>query len=119
MRLEDWTKVIEANLTGASLCAQAAGEVMLCQGKGKIINIASVAGLRGVPPQLLAIGYHTSQGGVIDFTKVSACRWADHNIQVKCYCPGMVPDPDVQPNPGASQGSFSVSYPAPALGQRT
>jgi gluconate 5-dehydrogenase len=91
MRLEDWTKVIETNLTGASLCAQAAGEVMLWQGKGKIINIASVAGLRGVPPQLLAIGYHASQGGVIAFTKDLACKWADHNIQVNAIAPGWFP----------------------------
>jgi gluconate 5-dehydrogenase len=49
MRLEDWTKVIETNLTGTFLCAKAAGEVMIRQGQGKIINIASVAGLGGPP----------------------------------------------------------------------
>src|ERR1700745_2665376 len=52
MRLEDWNKVIETNLTGTFLCAQAVGKVMIRQGRGensagKIINIASVAGLGG------------------------------------------------------------------------
>src|SRR5262249_3502468 len=45
MRLEDWKKVLETNLTGAFLCAQAVGKIMIGQGRGKIINIASVAGL--------------------------------------------------------------------------
>src|SRR5690348_8740923 len=58
MRLEDWNKVIETNLTGTFLCAQAVGKVMIRQGRGKIINIASVAGLGGAPAELPAIGYH-------------------------------------------------------------
>ena len=91
MRLEDWTKVIETNLTGTFLCAQAAGEVMIRQGQGKIINIASVAGLGGAPPQLPAIGYHASKGGVIAFTKDLACKWAGHNIQVNAIAPGWFP----------------------------
>jgi len=91
MRLEDWTKVIETNLTGTFLCSQAAGEVMIRQGKGKIINIASVAGLGGAPPQLPAIGYHASKGGVIAFTKDLACKWAQHNIQVNAIAPGWFP----------------------------
>src|SRR5215831_15946469 len=55
MSLEDWNKVIETNLTGTFLCAQAVGRVMLKQGRGKIINIASVAGLGGAPPERPAL----------------------------------------------------------------
>jgi NAD(P)-dependent dehydrogenase (short-subunit alcohol dehydrogenase family) len=91
MRLEDWNKVIETNLTGGFLCAQAAGKVMIRQGRGKIINIASVAGLGGAPPELPAIGYHASKGGVISFTKDLACKWAVHNIQVNAIAPGWFP----------------------------
>ena len=91
MRLEDWNKVIETNLTGTFLCAQAAGKVMIKQGRGKIINIASVAGLGGAPPALPAIGYHASKGGVISFTKDLACKWAAHNIQVNAIAPGWFP----------------------------
>jgi NAD(P)-dependent dehydrogenase (short-subunit alcohol dehydrogenase family) len=91
MSLEDWNKVIETNLTGSFLCAQAAGKVMIRQGRGKIINIASVAGLGGAPPELPAIGYHASKGGVISFTKDLACKWAMHNVQVNAIAPGWFP----------------------------
>jgi gluconate 5-dehydrogenase len=91
MSLEDWNKVIETNLTGTFLCAQAVGRVMIKQGRGKIINIASVAGLGGAPPELAAIGYHASKGGVISFTKDLACKWAAHNIQVNAIAPGWFP----------------------------
>jgi len=101
MRLEDWNKVIETNLTGTFLCAQAVGKVMIRQSRaensacknsaGKIINIASVAGLGGAPAELPAIGYHASKGGVISFTKDLACKWASHNIQVNAIAPGWFP----------------------------
>jgi gluconate 5-dehydrogenase len=91
MSLEDWNKVIETNLTGTFLCAQAVGRVMIRQGRGKIINIASVAGLGGASPELAAIGYHASKGGVISFTKDLACKWAAHNIQVNAIAPGWFP----------------------------
>jgi NAD(P)-dependent dehydrogenase (short-subunit alcohol dehydrogenase family) len=91
LRLEDWNKVIETNLTGTFLCAQAVGRVMIHQRRGKIINIASIAGLGGAPPELPAIGYHASKGGVISFTKDLACKWAVHNIQVNAIAPGWFP----------------------------
>ncbi|HUK48349.1 MAG TPA: SDR family oxidoreductase [Terriglobales bacterium] len=91
MRLEDWNKVIETNLTGTFLCSQAVGKIMIEQKQGKIINIASVAGLGGAPPELPAIGYHASKGGVIAFTKDLACKWACHNIQVNAIAPGWFP----------------------------
>ncbi|MGH9745018.1 MAG: SDR family oxidoreductase [Candidatus Acidiferrales bacterium] len=91
MRLEHWNKVIETNLTGTFLFSQAAGKVMVAQAKGKIINIASVAGIHGAPPQFQAIGYHASKGGVIAFTKDLACKWGVHNIQVNAIAPGWFP----------------------------
>ncbi len=74
MRLEHWNKVMETNLTGTFLFAQAVGKVMVGQRRGKIINIASVAGLRGAPAEFQAIGYHASKGGVIALTKDLACK---------------------------------------------
>jgi NAD(P)-dependent dehydrogenase (short-subunit alcohol dehydrogenase family) len=91
MRLEHWNKVIETNLTGTFLFAQAVGKCLVNQGKGKIINIASVAGIRGAPPEFQAIGYHASKGGVIAFTKDLACKWGVHNIQVNAIAPGWFP----------------------------
>lgn len=92
MRLLDWSKVIETNLTGTFLCAQAVGKVMLGNRRGKIINISSVAALRGAPAEILqATAYHASKGAVISFTKDLACKWAPHNIQVNAIAPGWFP----------------------------
>jgi gluconate 5-dehydrogenase len=91
MKLEHWNKVIETNLTGTFLFSQAVGKHMIRQQRGKIINIASVAGLQGAPPELQAIGYHASKGGVIAFTRDLARKWGMYNIQVNAIAPGWFP----------------------------
>lgn len=91
MTLEQWDKVLSTNLTGTFLFCQAVGKAMTAQMSGKIINIASVAGLVGASSELQAIGYHASKGGVIAFTKDLACKWAPHNIQVNAIAPGWFP----------------------------
>jgi gluconate 5-dehydrogenase len=91
MKLEQWNKVLETNLTGTFLFSQAAGKHMIQQRRGKIINIASVAGLQGAPPELQAIGYHASKGGVIAFTKDLARKWGMYNIHVNAIAPGWFP----------------------------
>jgi NAD(P)-dependent dehydrogenase (short-subunit alcohol dehydrogenase family) len=91
MTLEQWDKVLSTNLTGTFLFCQAVGKAMVAQRSGKIINIASVAGLSGSSVELQAIGYHASKGGVIAFTKDLACKWAQHNIQVNAIAPGWFP----------------------------
>lgn len=91
MKLEHWNKVMETNLTGTFLFSQTAGKSMVKQRSGKIINITSVAGIQGAPPEFQAIGYHASKGGVIAFTKDLACKWGVHNIQVNAIAPGWFP----------------------------
>lgn len=91
MTLEQWNKVIETNLTGTFLCCQAVGKLMAARKRGKIINIASVAGLRGSSPEFQAIGYHASKGGVIAFTRDLARKWAIHNVHVNAIAPGWFP----------------------------
>jgi len=91
MTLEQWNKVIETNLTGTFLFSQTVGRTMIAQRSGKIINITSVAGLRGSSPKFSAIGYSSSKGGVIIFTKDLACKWGMHNIQVNAIAPGWFP----------------------------
>src|SRR5579864_6299740 len=92
MRLADWHKVIETNLTGTFLFSQAVGKVMIAQGRGKIINMASVAGMGGAPSEIVqATAYHASKGAVITLTKDLACKWAAHNIQVNAIAPGWFP----------------------------
>jgi NAD(P)-dependent dehydrogenase (short-subunit alcohol dehydrogenase family) len=92
MRLADWHKVIETNLTGTFLFSQTVGKVMIAQGHGKIINMASVAGMGGAPSEIVqATAYHASKGAVITLTKDLACKWAAHNIQVNAIAPGWFP----------------------------
>ena len=86
MEEEDWKKVIQVNLTGQFLCAQAVGKQMIKQKSGKIINIASIAGLGGYAQ---AVSYGASKAGIILMTKSLAVEWGQHNIQVNVICPGV------------------------------
>jgi NAD(P)-dependent dehydrogenase (short-subunit alcohol dehydrogenase family) len=90
--LRGWQKVVDVNLTGVFLCAQAVGRVMIAQRSGKIVNIASITGLRGEPPEVLdAIAYSSTKGAVIAFTRDLAWKWARHGIGVNAIAPGWFP----------------------------
>ena len=91
--LEGWQKVMDVNLTGAFLFAQAAGRVMIGQGDGgKIVNVASVAAFRGAPQAAMnAIAYNASKGGVVALTIDLAVKWAPHRINVNAIAPGWFP----------------------------
>jgi NAD(P)-dependent dehydrogenase (short-subunit alcohol dehydrogenase family) len=92
MPLEGWQKVVDVNLTGVFLFAQAAGRVMIERGGGAIVNIASVAGMHGAPPEFVnTVVYHASKGGVIAFTRDLAWKWAQHGIRVNAIAPGWFP----------------------------
>ena len=90
--LEGWQKVVDVNLTGVFLFSQAAGRMMIDLGGGSIVNIASVAGLRGSPAgRIDAVAYNASKGGVIAFTRDLAHKWAPHGIRVNAIAPGWFP----------------------------
>jgi gluconate 5-dehydrogenase len=90
--LEGWQKVIDVNLTGAFLFSQAAGRVMIDQGGGKIVNIASVAAFRGAAPEAMnALPYNASKGGLVALTIDLAVKWARHGIRVNALAPGWFP----------------------------
>ncbi|WP_160718966.1 SDR family oxidoreductase [Bacillus sp. USDA818B3_A] len=92
MPLEAWQKVMNINVTGTFLMTQAVGKIMLAQQSGKIINIASVAGLKGSNPEVMnAIGYNASKGAVITFTKDLAVKWGPRGIYVNAIAPGFFP----------------------------
>ncbi len=90
--LHGWQKVIDVNLTGLFLMSQAVARQMMAQGGGVIVNIASVAGLRGSPPGIMdAVAYSASKGGVITLTRDLAWKWAPHGIRVNAIAPGWFP----------------------------
>jgi NAD(P)-dependent dehydrogenase (short-subunit alcohol dehydrogenase family) len=90
--LDGWEKVLDVNVTGAFLFTQAAGRVMIERGRGKVINIASVAAFRGAPPEAMnAIAYNTSKGALVAFTRDLAVKWARHGINVNAIAPGWFP----------------------------
>lgn len=92
MPLEAWQKVMDVNVTGTFLMSQAVGKQMIKQRSGKIINIASVAGLGGTDPRVMdTIGYNTSKGAVLTFTKDLAVKWGPYNIHVNAIAPGFFP----------------------------
>ncbi|KAB2338586.1 SDR family oxidoreductase [Cytobacillus depressus] len=92
MPLEAFQKVLNVNVVGTFLMSQAVGKEMTKQKYGKIINIASVAGLKGSNPEYMdAIGYNTSKGGVITFTKDLAVKWGPRGIYVNAIAPGFFP----------------------------
>jgi NAD(P)-dependent dehydrogenase (short-subunit alcohol dehydrogenase family) len=91
--LAGWQKVIDVNLTGAFLFAQAVGRELIRQGDGgKIINIASVAAFRGADPAAMdAVAYNASKGGLVAMTVDLAVKWAPHGICVNAIAPGWFP----------------------------
>lgn len=91
MPLEAWEKVMNVNVTGTFLMCQEVGKVMIKQNRGKIINIASIAGFGGTPSFMQTIGYNTSKGAIITFTKDLAVKWGEYNINVNAIAPGFFP----------------------------
>jgi NAD(P)-dependent dehydrogenase (short-subunit alcohol dehydrogenase family) len=92
MGKEEWDRVIEVNLTGVFLCAQAVGREMIKQKKGNIINISSMSALIVNRPQP-QISYNASKAGVIMITKSLASEWRKCNIRVNAIAPGYMRTP--------------------------
>ena len=89
--LEHFQATMNVNVTGTFLCAQAAARLMVRHGWGRIVNIASVAGLRAVGSGRTAYG--TSKGAVIALTRQMAVELAEHGVTVNAVCPGPVDTP--------------------------
>ncbi|BCB82490.1 D-threitol dehydrogenase [Phytohabitans flavus] len=85
--LADWQRVIDVNLTGPFLLCREFGRLMLAAGAGTIINIASVAGLRGVADRA---AYNASKHGLVGLTRTLAAEWGGRGVRVNAVCPGWV-----------------------------
>jgi gluconate 5-dehydrogenase len=88
MPLDKWQKVLDTNLTGAFLFAQAAGREMLKAGRGAIVNIASIAGLRSSVQGPHFAGYAASKAGLMGLTRELAASWGPSGIRVNAIAPG-------------------------------
>jgi gluconate 5-dehydrogenase len=88
MPVDKWQKVIDANLTGAFLFAQAAGRDMLTRQWGRIINIASIAGLHASVNGPHYVGYAASKAGLMGLTRELAATWGRQGIRVNAIAPG-------------------------------
>ena len=87
LKEEDWERTININLKGYFLFAQCVGRHMLKRKKGSIINISSVAGIRGYSQ---AVAYCSSKGGINLLTKSLAADWSPHGIRINNICPGVI-----------------------------
>jgi gluconate 5-dehydrogenase len=88
MPIAQWQRVVDINLTGAFLFAQAAGREMLKRGHGRIINVASVAGLKSSVGGPHYAGYAASKAGLMGLTRELAASWGRHGIRVNAVAPG-------------------------------
>jgi NAD(P)-dependent dehydrogenase (short-subunit alcohol dehydrogenase family) len=90
--VEAWDKVMNLNVRGYFILSQQVAKAsMIGRKRGRIINVASIAGLGGNPPEMTTIAYNTSKGAVINFTRALAAEWGKYNINVNAICPGFFP----------------------------
>lgn len=116
MSEEDWDKTINVNLKSVFLVSKEVIPEMLKQGKGKIVNIASIAGLVGFAQ---SGAYCASKGGIIALTREMALEYAPKKINVNCICPGVIKTAmtkDMIADP-ISRQFLESSTPYPRLGE--
>jgi len=85
LRPEEWSRIIDTNLTGVFNGCRAAAPHLIAQTSGKVINVASVLAVAGLPGY---VAYAASKGGIISLTRALAVEWARYNIQVNALAPG-------------------------------
>ena len=116
MSLDQWKRVLDTNLTGAFLFAQAAGREMLKKGKGSIINMASVAGMRSAVGGPHYAGYVASKAGLMGLTRELAASWGSNGIRVNAIAPGFFHSRLTDPVIGLVEPSIRARNPIPRVG---
>lgn len=104
---EQFRRVLEINLLGAFIAARAAGNAMLAQRSGSIVNIASIAGLVGISDR---VAYNASKHGLIGMTRTLAAEWGGHGVRCNAVCPGWVKtEMDVADQAGGSYTDADIT----------
>ncbi|HEY1090857.1 MAG TPA: SDR family oxidoreductase [Burkholderiaceae bacterium] len=112
--LEAWDKVMDLNIRSLFVFAQAVARAsMIPRKSGRIINVASIAGLGGNPPGMKTIAYNTSKGAVVNFTRALACEWGVHGINVNALAPGFFPSKMTKGLMSAMGGADKLAEHAP------
>jgi NAD(P)-dependent dehydrogenase (short-subunit alcohol dehydrogenase family) len=90
--VEAWDKLMNLNVRGYFILSQHLAKACMIRNRyGRIVNIASIAGLGGNPPEMQTLAYNTSKGAVINFTRALGAEWGKYNITVNAICPGFFP----------------------------
>src|SRR5687768_8490110 len=116
MPIEKWQKVIDVNLTGAFLFAQAAGKEMIKREYGRIINVASIAGLHASVHGPHYAGYAASKAGLMGLTRELAASWGRHGIRVNAIAPGFFHSRLADPAIEKVEPDIKRSSPIPRVG---
>ena len=116
MPLDKWQKVIDVNLTGAFLFAQAAGREMLKREYGRIVNISSIAGLHAAVHGPHYAAYAASKAGLMGLTRELAASWGRHNIRVNAIAPGFFHSRLADPVLPLVEPAIKATSPIPRVG---
>ena len=116
MPLDKWQKVIDVNLTGAFLFAQAAGREMLKRDYGRIINVSSIAGLHASVHGPHYAAYAASKAGLLGLTRELAASWGRQNIRFNAIAPGFFHSRLADPVLPLAEPAIKASSPIPRIG---
>jgi NAD(P)-dependent dehydrogenase (short-subunit alcohol dehydrogenase family) len=116
MPLDKWQRVVDVNLTGAFLFAQAAGRDMLKRQHGRIINIASIAGMHASVQGPHYAAYAATKAGLVGLTRELAVSWARKGIRVNAIAPGFFHSRLADGAIAMNEASIKASSPIPRVG---